>query len=101
MIEGKTASGFDFHVSEGLAEDAQFLRAVVRMNDSKLRADKRMEAVFDIVGTVFNNEAEEERFYKHLASQNPTGRASVKEVYTEINEIITVCREQDESIKKS
>lgn len=101
MINGKTQSGFEFHVSEGLGEDAIFLRALTRMNSNSLPSAERMTAVFELIEAVFNDREQEEQFYKHAASKDPTGRANVKTVYVEINEIVDILAQQDESIKKS
>ena len=100
MINGTTSSGFEFHVPEDLKNDAFFLRSVSRLQNAKQASEVRMEAIFEAVTAVFNNPEEEERFYKFLASKNETGRATVQEVNREITEIIAICGEQDEDVKK-
>lgn len=101
MITGTTSSGFKFHVPEGLAKDPKFLRAFISFGNKDLPVTVRMDSMFDVVSAVFNDEREEECFYKHLAHRNPTGRADINDVAKEINEIATICRNEDEGIKKS
>ena len=100
MISGVTSSGFEFHVPEGMKNDAFFLRSVSRLQNEKQSNEVRMEAIFEAVTAVFNNPAEEERFYKFLASKNETGRATIEAVNHEITEIISICGKQDDDVKK-
>jgi hypothetical protein len=100
MIEGKTKSGFDFRVPEGLSSDANFLRTLVKFRNMKLTPYDRMTAVFDVVSSVFCDEKEEERFYQYFAALNSTGRTDINTIFTEITEIVNYCKEQDERLKK-
>ena len=101
MINGTTSSGFEFHVPKGLKNDARFVRAIAALNNDDLSNVVRTNALFDAITALFSNYTEEERFYKHLASKNESGRATTEAVSAEITEIINYCKEHDPGIKKS
>jgi len=97
MVRGITSSGFEFRVPEGIKTDYRFLKAYkkLRAPDSELRLD----GILELVGSVFCDETEEERFIRHLADEN--GRADVELVFNELGEILVAASGEDAGIKKS
>lgn len=96
MIKGKTSSGFDFAIPDGLKQDYRFIRAysLIRSGD----ADKEVQGATELVASVFGNPAEEQRFLRHVEAIN--GRPTVDAVYKELGEIIQAATE-DVDTKKS
>ena len=101
MVEGVTSSGFEYKVSPGIAYDAKFLRAAVKMRSETADASERLAGTFEMIDAVFlNNDSEIERFMKHLAGKSPTGRTDVRMLVQETDEIVTAIQEADASVKK-
>ena len=96
MIEGKTSSGFEFKIDEKLLEDFLFMRAFERANSSD--PEDQVAGTVDLVRIMFNDEAEEERYYKHLAKQHG-GRVPADIIGKELGEIIDVANNTDEETK--
>lgn len=98
MIKGKTSSGFEFTVAEGIDRDFRFMKAYrkVRSGDE----DKAIEGAEQIISIVFSDKNEEERFYQHIASTYG-GRIPIDVLFPELNEIIEIAKNQDEHVKNS
>lgn len=96
MITGTTSSGFAFKVPDGIKKDYRFLRAYKKLRSGT--AEQQLDGAVELLSTVFGDEAEEDRFLRHVADQN--GRADVETVYRELGEIIAVASE-DPEVKKS
>lgn len=97
MVKGKTSSGFEFTIADGIKSDFRFLRAYKKLKDPD--AQKQLDGALELVSAVFANEAEEERFLLHLADEN--GRADLETVYRELGEIIAIASAEDDGVKKS
>lgn len=97
MIKGKTSSGFEFCVADGIKKDFRFLKAYKKLRSSD--SQQQLDGALDLVSAVFANDAEEERFLMHLADEN--GRADLETVYRELGEIIAIASAEDDGIKKS
>lgn len=96
MIEGKTSSGFEFKVDETLLEDFLFMRAFKMANSSD--PEEQVAGTVDLVRIMFNNKAEEERYYQHLAKQHG-GRVPADIIGQELGEIIDAAQNNDEETK--
>ena len=98
MITGKTKSGFEFSIPEGLDKDFRFVKAfsMIKSGDEA----EILDGYVTLVSVVFANEAEEKRMYDHIASQNG-GRVLMEALDKELNEIIEISKEQSASVKNS
>ena len=96
MIRGITGSGFEFNIPDGMDKDFRFIKAYKKIKSGD--EDQALEGAIDLVSAVFANEEEEERFYKHLASQHE-GRVPSDILYQELNEIVELAAKKDESVK--
>lgn len=97
MITGTTSSGFDFRIPDGIKSDYRFVRAYKKLRSPQTQ--QQLDGAVELISAVFCDEAEEERFLRHLADEN--GRADVETVYKEIGEIIVYASKEDAAIKKS
>lgn len=101
MIEGRTSSGFDYKVNPGITYDAKFIKAGSKLTNKKLTPDERAVGAFEIIDAVFSDDDEEiERFMKHLAKNSETGRADIRILLSETDEIVAAIREADAGAKK-
>lgn len=98
MITGKTSSGFEFTVSEGLDKDFRFLKAYRKLRSGD--EDKAILGAEELISVVFSDANEEERFYQHIASMYG-GRIPIDVLYPELNEIIEIAKKKDENVKNS
>lgn len=94
MITGKTKSGFEFSISEGLTSDWRYIKAY---RDAKSTDENRqIDGICSMAEVIFNDTAQEEAFYKHIA-QTYGGRVPSKVVWSELDEIIGILRESEET----
>lgn len=95
MINGRTQSGFEFHIPEGLDKDFRFVKAysLIMSGDE----EKALDGAVKLVSVIFSDEEEEERLYRHLAKEHG-GRVPLDVLFAELNEIIEFSK-QEESIK--
>lgn len=101
MIKGKTSSGFEFEIPEGLGKDINFLRAVrdfYKASEEK-NQEKMLDKALDIPRVVFGTPEKEERFYKHLEAIH--GRALIDDVLAEITEIVDIVGKEEAEVKNS
>jgi len=98
MIKGTTSSGFEFSIPDNLKTDFRFIKAYRQLKSGD--EDEQLDGALRLVSVVFSNEAEEERFYKHLAGDEG-GRVPIADVYREIGEIISIASEKDNEVKNS
>lgn len=87
MIKGRTSSGFEYTIPEGLKNDWRFVRAFQKLNRGTDEYE-RLEGATALIECIFSDSAEEERFYKHLAAQSETGRVPTEIVFKEAGEIV-------------
>ena len=101
MIKGKTASGFEFEVPEGLKKDVKLLRAVRDFYKAEKEGNQEMllDKALDLPIAVLGNSENEERLYKHLESVH--GRALIDDLMAELTEIVNVAAEEEKAIKNS
>ena len=95
MVKGKTTSGFEFEIPDGLAKDFRFIKAysMIKSGDQ----EKALDGAIKLVSVIFSNEAEEERLYEHLAKQNE-GRVPMDVLFAELDDIIASMK-QDPDLK--
>lgn len=98
MIRGKTSSGFEFAVSEGIDKDFRFVKAYRLLQSGD--EDKAIEGAERLISVVFSDDNEEERFYQHIASLYG-GRVPMDVLFPELNEIIEIAKNQNENVKNS
>lgn len=98
MVKGVTSSGFSFTIPDNLMTDFRFLKTYAKMKNGD--EDEQLNGALDLISIVFSDEAEEERFYKHLAGDKG-GRIPVSEVFREVGEIITIATAEDKAVKNS
>ena len=97
MVTRTTSSGFEFRIPEGIKKDYRFLRAYKKLRSGA--TEQQIDGAVELLSSVFGDEAEEDRFLRHLADEH--GRADVETVYRELGEILALASEADEGIKKS
>ena len=90
-VKGTTSSGFKFAVDGDVFKDWRFLRAIRKANSEN--AEEQFDASLEMVSLVFNDAAEEERFYSFLAEKNG-GRVPADVVGAEVGEIIKAVQEK-------
>lgn len=95
-VKGTTSSGYKFSVDAEVFKDWRFLKAVRKANTE---GNEAFEASLDMVAILFNDQAEEERFYDHLAAQNEDGRVPVDVVGKEVGEIMKIIQEKSKAAK--
>lgn len=86
MITGKTSTGFEFTVSEGLSKDWNFIRAYRKMKRTD-DDDMAIDGLSEFIECVFCDHEQEEAFYKHLAGIHG-GRVPVDELFAAVGEIM-------------
>lgn len=94
MINGVTASGFEYSVSERLKEDFRFVIAY-----SKLSSDnpaEQMSAPVELTKLVLG-ESGAKRLYAHVAE--PDGMIPTERVMTELTEIVAAAGNKNKEIK--
>lgn len=96
MVEGKTSSGFEFKIDEGVLEDFLFMRAFKKTTSGK--PEEEVEGCVDLVRILFNDESEEERYYAHVAEKYG-GRVPVNVLGEELGEIISAVQASSEESK--
>lgn len=94
MITGKTKSGFEFSISEGLTSDWRYVKAY--RNARSADEEKQVDGICSMAEVIFSDPAQEEAFYKHIA-QTYGGRVPSKIVWEELDEIIGALRSADET----
>lgn len=95
-VKGTTSSGFKFAIDDNVFNDWRFLQATRKANNGT--GEEQMDASFELVALLFNDQKEEERFYSFLAKKNG-GRVPVDVVGTEVGEIMSIIRESTKSAK--
>lgn len=98
MITGKTKSGFEYSIPDGLTEDFRFVVAYKKIKSGD--GEEQLDAAISLVSVVFSNDEEEKRFYEHLASVNG-GRVPAPVLYQELFEIVSQASEQEQAAKNS
>lgn len=98
MITGKTSSGFEFSIADGLDKDFRFLKAYRKMHSGD--ENKTIEGLEELISVVFSNDDEEERYYRHVASIYG-GRIPMDILESEMNEIFESAKQKDENVKNS
>lgn len=102
IVKGVTSSGFKYEVNSGIAYDANFIKASVKMKKAEADPYERAEGAYDLIDAVFcNDDKQIRKLMKHLAKKSETGRTDVRTLISEVNEIVAAIQEADEGIKKS
>ena len=94
MIEGKTKSGFAFHVSEKLGNDFRFVRAYARANGSD--AGDQLAGAVELAEVVLGREGVD-RLCAHVAEAD--GTVPTDRVMREVVEIVQAVGEQNGTVK--
>lgn len=85
MVTGKTSTGFEYSIKEGLTSDFRFVKAYRDYRSSN--PEKQIDGVCDMISVVFSDEEQERRFYQHIADVYG-GRVPTDKLLIEVNEII-------------
>lgn len=83
MIEGKTASGFEYHISEDVFDDYELLQNIAELS-------KGNDVCFVPVVRCLIGEEQENALKAHLRKRD--GRVKTTAMTTEIVEMIQACR---------
>lgn len=95
MVKGKTSSGFEFSIPDGLDKDFRFVKAYSAIqNGDEAQA---MSGAADLVSAIFADSKQEDRLYKHIG-KSYGGRVPIDVLFEEIKEIISAAK-QDENLK--
>ena len=95
-VKGTTSSGFKFAVDADVFKDWRFLRAARKADHGT--SEEQLDASLELVALLFNDQAEEERFYAYLAEKSG-GRVPVETVGTEVGEIMKILQEKSTQAK--
>lgn len=96
MITGTTSQGFKFKVNEKLLNDWRFVKAIRRSESDD--QGERLLGVTDIIYMLLGEE-QSDKLAEHIAEQN-NGIAPVDSMYKAVIEILNICKEKNEKIKK-
>ena len=99
MITLKTKSGFKAEVEPRKVVDFRFLEYVVEVSKGKTDLDK-LNSYIAMIKFLFSNE-DKERFIEHIASLDKDGIAEVTSIAKELEEIMTICAEENKKVKNS
>lgn len=98
FIKGKTPSGYQFKIEEGVLKDIEFLRA---LKDATSKDGKRqLDGTFNCISVIFNDEDKEREFYEHLKAHNNGARVTVEQLGAELNSMFLALNEASGEIKK-
>ncbi len=97
MITVETKSGFKAEVNPRKVVDFRFLECVVKVSKGKTDLDK-LNSYIDMIGLLFSSE-DKERFIEHIASLDEEGIAEVTPIAKELEEIMTICAEENKKVK--
>ena len=95
-IKGTTSSGFKFAIDADVFKDWRFLKATRKANSGN--EEEAFDGSLEMVALIFNDQAEEERFYSFLAEKND-GRVPADVVGKEVGEIMKTVREKNKEAK--
>lgn len=96
MITGKTSQGFEFKVNENVLNDWKFVKAI-RRSESQDKGE-RFLGVTDIIVMLLGNE-QADKLADYIAEKND-GTAPINIMYAYVVEILNICNEENESVKK-
>ena len=101
VVKGVTSSGYKFKVNSGIAFDARFIKASVKMKKEDVDPYERAEAVYDMIDAVFcDDDKQIKKLMKHLADKSESGRTDVRTLMSEVNEIVEAIQKADSDVKK-
>lgn len=96
MITGKTSQGYEFSVDSKTLSDWKFVKAI-RRSESKNQG-QRLLGVMDLIIMLLGEDQADELSEK-IADKNG-GHASIDAMYEVVVEILNICKEENEKIKK-
>lgn len=96
MITGTTSQGYKFSVDERVLKDWKFVKAI-RRSESKDNGQKLL-GVTDLI-FILLGEDQADRISEEIAKKN-NGFSSIDEMYAIVVEILNLCKEKNEEIKK-
>ena len=96
MITGKTSQGFGFKVNENVLNDWKFVKAI-RRSESQDKGE-RFLGVTDIIVMLLGDE-QADNLADYIAEKND-GTAPINIMYAYVVEILNICKEENESVKK-
>lgn len=97
MIEGKTASGFEFSVDERVVTDFTFLELLTAMEDRKDQARQGI-AILTVPGRLLGD-AGKAALIEHCRDDD--GYVPTARMIEEIRNIIRLCSERNRNVKNS
>ena len=96
MITGTTSQGFKFKVNEKMLNDWKFVKAIRRSESDD--NGERLLGVTDIIFMLLGEE-QSDKLAEHIAKKN-NGIAPVDAMYKAVTEILNICKEKNEEVKK-
>ena len=94
-VKGKTKSGFAFEIDSNIFKDWLFLKALKKMTAN---GDDSIDAVGDVIKTLFNDQNEEDRLIEFIAQKND-GRVPIDVIGKEVGEIMKIVQEKSKEAK--
>lgn len=95
MITGKTSQGFEFSVDSKTLSDWKFVKAI-RRSESKNKG-QRLLGVMDLIIMLLGEDQADDLSEK-IADND--GHSSIEAMYEVVVEILNICKEENEKIKK-
>lgn len=83
MVSGKTASGFEFKIDEGIADDMEFMELLADAMEDAVRFPKVIEQLL--------GKDQKKLLYDHIRGDN--GRVSIEKAIEEFTEIMNLAGE--------
>lgn len=96
MITGTTSQGFKFKVNGDCLNDWRFVKAIRKSESSD--PGERLLGVTDIIFILLGEE-QSDQLAEFIAEKNK-GQAPVDEMYKAVVEILNICKEKNETVKK-
>ena len=94
-VKGKTTSGFAFEIDSNVFKDWLFLKAVRKTTSD---GDESIDAVGDVIKTLFNDQNEEDRLIEFITQKND-GRVPIDVIGKEVGEIMKIVQEKSKEAK--
>ena len=92
MVKGKTATGFNFKITDDARDDMELLENIARF-------DRGERDVLPMLIEGLLGAEQKSKLYDHCRSK--TGRVSAKGVLTEVADILKIIQESDDTATKN
>ena len=96
MITGKTSQGYEFSVDPRTLKDWKYVKAIRRAESKD--SGQRLLGTTDLI-IMLLGEDQADKIAEEIGENND-GYSSIDELYAVVVEILNICKEQNEEVKK-